>query len=254
MLYSDIEPQINAVVLNKDNEVVEESFIAEQGQDNSETFTHKNDIPSLAALTVDAPELASVSVSNEGSDFFCASEAVKLQASEESLDMRPYLFDNNSKSHILLDSGSQVCAWPPEPGDKVDPSIKLKAVNGSKLNCYGYKEVKVRINRKEYGVTAIKTDVIDPILGWNFTRKHRLWTGWNQWGDVILTDPKAKIHSVLKYKSLKPNQTHKLSVIKQEKEETKTSHQLAFEIASVEALDKSDTKVNNDIDQLPESD
>ena len=175
--------KINAFVLEEDNEVVEESFIAESGHENSEVLGHKSDIPSLAALSLDAPEIASVSSSKESPEFFCASEAIRLQSGEEGLDMRPYLFDANSKAHILLDSGSQVCAWPPEPGDKVDPAIKLKAVNGSRLKCYGYKEVKVRINRKEYGVTAIKTDVQDPILGWNFTRKHRLWpeamTGWS---------------------------------------------------------------------------
>ena len=120
--------KINAFVLEEDNEVVEESFIAESGHENSEVLDHKSDIPSLAALSLDAPEIASVSSSKESPEFFCASEAIRLQSGEEGLDMRPYLFDANSKAHILLDSGSQVCAWPPEPGDKVDPAIKLKAV------------------------------------------------------------------------------------------------------------------------------
>ena len=215
-------------------------------------------IPTLASLSMVAPastpSVDSLSKPKSGSaEFYSASEALKLQSGEEGLDMRPYLFDKNSKEHILMDSGSQVCAWPPEPGDRVDPEMKLKAVNGSQLKCYGYKDVKVRINRKEYGIRAIKTDVQSPILGWNFTRKHRLWTGWNQWGDVILTDPKAKIETILKYKSLTQNQTHKLSVIQKcSQESEKSSHQLAFEVASVEALEEKDTKINNDINQIPE--
>ena len=106
-------------------------------------------------------------------EFVSAAEALKLQDAQEELDMRPYLFDGNSKRHILLDSGSQVCAWPPDPGDRVDPKVRLKAVNGTDLKCYGYKDVEVRINRKNYPVRVVKTDVKSPILGWNFTRKHR---------------------------------------------------------------------------------
>ena len=58
-----------------------------------------------------------------------------MQSAE--MDMRPYIFDSNSKEHILWDSGSQVCAWPPDPGDTVQESMSLKAVNGSRLKCYG---------------------------------------------------------------------------------------------------------------------
>ena len=134
-------------------------------------------------------------------EFLSAAEAVRLQASDEDLDIRPYLFDGLSKRHVLLDSGSQVCAWPPDPGDRVDPAMKLKAVNGSKLHCYGYKEIEVQINRKKYPVRVIKTDVASPILGWNFTRQHRLHTGWTEWGDMVLTDPKANISQILKFRS-----------------------------------------------------
>ena len=61
------------------------------------------------------------------------------------------------------------------------------------MKCYGYKEVQLKINRKTYPIRVIKTDVTKPILGWNFTRKHRLFTGWTEWGDVVISDPKAKI-------------------------------------------------------------
>ena len=67
--------------------------------------------------------------------------------------------------------------------------------------------------------------------------------------------PKAGIEAVLKYRSLKPGQAHKLPVIQQEvKQASKSSHQLAFEVASIEALDKEDIKINNNLDQMPEGD
>ena len=161
MLYGN-QKEINEIVL-EENEVKHEEVISGQSQSKVERFTKV-----VGALAV--PEIGEA-------EFLSAAEAVRLQASDEDLDIRPYLFDGNSKRHILLDSGSQVCAWPPDPGDVVDPAMSLKAVNGSKLKCYGYKEVQVRINRKTYDIKAIKTDVANPILGWNFTRKHKLHTG-----------------------------------------------------------------------------
>ena len=41
------------------------------------------------------------------------------------VDLRPHLWDPNADRFMLVDSGSQCCAWPPDPGDKVDPSITL---------------------------------------------------------------------------------------------------------------------------------
>ena len=78
--------------------------------------------------------------------------------------------------------------------------MSLKAANGSKMKCYGTKKLTVQINRKEYSIQAIKTEVKTPILGWNFVKKHRLGFEWNEWGDVCITDRKADISSVLKYK------------------------------------------------------
>ena len=83
-------------------------------------------------------------------------------------------------------------AYPPDPGDKVDPSVSLKAVNGTKLKCFGYKDVEVQINRKSYRIRAIKTEVPNPILGWNFVRKHRLTMDWTEWGDSIIVDKRPR--------------------------------------------------------------
>ena len=132
--------KIHSMVLEQ-NEVSESTVIDEWGLSRDSFKTHE---PEVAGLTLAPPEVAAVVASDtplDTKDFVTAYEALQMQDSQEDLDMRPYLFDGNSKQHILLDSGSQVCAWPPDPGDLAEPGKRLKAVNGSKLNCYGYKEV-----------------------------------------------------------------------------------------------------------------
>ena len=228
----------------EENEVESDSFQVEQSHVNSD-LGQINSLE-IAVVSGDAPK-------HEESSFLSGVEALRMQNSEENLDIRPYLYDSNTKSHILWDSGSQVTAWPPDAGDKADPSMSLRAVNGSKLRCYGFKEVSVRVNRKSYPIKAIKTDVSSPVLGFNFTKKHRLDTRWTEWGDVVMYDPKAKIQSVLKYKALEPGQVHKLSVINSSSE-AKPSHQYAAQVAAVEALGVEDDNyvVVNDLEKLPD--
>ena len=243
MLYCN-EMEINEVVL-EENELASVQFISGQSQ------KVKNELE-IGEIVTDTESAIDPEVSEL--DFLSAAEALQKQSQEEELDMRPYLFDGNSKSYILLDSGSQVCAWPPDPGDQIDPTTKLKAVNGSGLKCYGFKEVDIKINRKTYPIRVIKTDVAKPILGWNFTRKFRLSTGWTEWGDVVLSDPKAKVSQILKYKSI-TNQTHKVSVVEREDSVHKSAAQLAFEVAAMKSLDKAEhTVLVNDINKMPESD
>ena len=147
--------------------------------DFSEERCHENLVTSaeLSSFSVSSSEaVPEVSAMSAPTDFYSAIEAEKMEGQD--WDMRPHLYDKVTKQYLLLDSGAQVTAYPPDPGDTVDPTISLKAVNGSKLRCYGYKEVNVQINRKTYRINAIKTDVPNPILGWNFQRKHRLDVTW----------------------------------------------------------------------------
>ena len=120
-----------------------------------------------------------------------AAQAINHQSGHLGVDIRPHLFDSVLKQHVLCDSGSQITAWPPDPGDSPLPNTFLKAVNGSKLNCYGYKQVSVKIGRKEYHFQAIKADVQSPILGWDFFKHYRIGFRWNRWGDAVLFDRRA---------------------------------------------------------------
>ena len=114
-------------------------------------------------------------------------------------DARPRVFDNISKAWTLLDSGSCVSCVPKEPGDVIDPSFRLKAVNGQSIPTFGSKLVKIRIGRKEYEINAIKAEIPQQILGWDLFQKYRLGFEWGSFGDLFITDKKAKIKSLLKF-------------------------------------------------------
>ena len=114
-------------------------------------------------------------------------------------DVRPRFFDNVTRTWTLLDSGSCVSCVPKGPQDKLDPRVKLRAVNGQSIPTYGTEVITVRIGRKEYSIEAIKTDFPQRILGWDLFRKYKLGFAWNDSDDLYLTDDKAQIKSLLKF-------------------------------------------------------
>ena len=67
-------------------------------------------------------------------------------------DIRPRVLDSVSGQKVLVDSGSQVTAWPKAeyPDAKVDTNCQLKAVNKSKIITYGTVVRQIRIGRKTY--------------------------------------------------------------------------------------------------------
>ena len=107
-------------------------------------------------------------------------------------DIRPKIFDKIEKVWTLIDSGSVVTCIPKETGDKIDSSLKLRSVNGGSIPTFGTKEIVVRLNRKEYRIQAIKAEIPQRILGWDFFRKYKLSLDWNEFGDLVLIDKKAK--------------------------------------------------------------
>ena len=108
-----------------------------------------------------------------------AREALSWSMGNQGVDMRPYLVTKQGQE-ILVDSGSQICAWPPDPGDQPDPNVRLRAVNGNQIQCFGKKQIEVKIGRKAYSFTAIKANVPGPIIGWDFIRKYRLGFVWGE--------------------------------------------------------------------------
>ena len=77
---------------------------------------------------------------------FCP--AFEALNSVDGVDKRPHLYEVARDEFMLIDSGAQVCTIPPEPGDQVDPTMALRAVNGARIKCYGTKVIDVKIGRK----------------------------------------------------------------------------------------------------------
>ena len=103
--------------------------------------------------------------------------------SDPDIDIRPRFFDKSLQEWVLLDTGSQVSCTKPGPQDKIDPSIRLEAVNGSIMPCYGKKQVSFKIGRKTYHQTPYITDSQETILGMDFIKPNRLEFRWGEFGD-----------------------------------------------------------------------
>ena len=114
------------------------------------------------------------------------------------VDFRPRVFDNNTKKWTLLDSGSCVSCTPKDPEDKVDPSLRLRAVNGQYIPTFGKKLIDIRIGRKTYQIEAIKTDIPQQILGWDLFAKYKLGFEWEA-GELFVTDKKSASKTLLKF-------------------------------------------------------
>ena len=115
-----------------------------------------------------------------------AAKACSWPRGQAGVDYRPHLYQKHYNQYFLCDSGSQVSAIPPDPGDQPIPNRFLKAANGSRIKCYGTKEITVKLNRKEIKFEIIKADVESPILGWDFFRAKKLELRWNDENEITL--------------------------------------------------------------------
>ena len=143
------------------------------------------EISSIASLNPLLPDLV---IGEEIS----AAEAALHRDGFRGVDCRPKVFDGISKSWKLCDSGSMVTVIKKGPNDKPDPTRFLKAVNGSKIECYGQKEVEIRLNRKSYVIKAVIADVSQDILGWDFLSKYKLNWQWTEFRRLISRRSKSK--------------------------------------------------------------
>ena len=127
-------------------------------------------------------------------------EAVKMWTEGRNFDLRPRLVDSATGEARLLDSGAQISATKRRPGDKLDTSVNLVAVNGSKINSYGVRELEVKINRKMYRISAMICDVNQDILGADFVNKYRLGLEWDDFdqSELFIVDKRSNIKAPVK--------------------------------------------------------
>ena len=93
-----------------------------------------------------------------------AFQAVLWEVGAQGVDMRPHIYDKFSGQYMLLDSGAQISACPPDPGDVEDPSMTLRAANGSPIPCDGTVSITVEFENHPTTFTAL----VSPALGKKF--------------------------------------------------------------------------------------
>ena len=170
-----------------------------------------------------------------------ALEAIAWTRGSRGVDCRPKIFNGISKSWMLCDTGSMVTAVKRGPDDKLDESRYLQAVNGSKIKCFGKKEIQIRLGRKTYTIEAVIADIKQDILGWDFLAKYRLNWKWAQFGDLYLVDSKARIKAPVKFVALPASQ--QMALLGELPAENSSGAEVQnfvteFEVASMKLLDK----------------
>lgn len=127
-----------------------------------------------------------------------AVDAVDWSIGKRNCDIRPRLLDKATGKARLLDSGSQISITSKGPEDKIDHTLKLVAVNGSKIDTFGIKTIDVKIGRKAYPIQAVVCDIQQDILGMDFISKFKLNFEWAfDQSELYIVDRKAQISEKL---------------------------------------------------------
>ena len=108
-------------------------------------------------------------------------DAVGWSNGYRSVDVRPRLVDKSTNQARLIDSGAQISATVRLPGDVKDDAVRVMAVNGSKIQTYGTRDIEFKIGRKTYKIAALICDVAQDILGSDFLHKYKLSLEWDDW-------------------------------------------------------------------------
>ena len=169
-------------------EINPEDFLFNQ---NESEFLFENQAePQLSSFSVESPDVPIGQV-------IPSIEAVDWHKKGLNVDIRPRLIDSSTGEARLLDSGAQLSATVRGPNDKLDESVKLVAVNGSRIPTYGSRELVIKMGRKTYKIKAIICDVKQDILGFDFVTKYKLGLEWDDFDqrELFLVDKKAKIKS-----------------------------------------------------------
>ena len=137
-----------------------------------------------------------------------AVDALDWRPGERNCDIRPRLWDSSAGKNRLIDSGSQISVAMKSPGDKVDESLRLIAVNGSRIVTYGVKEISLKIGRKTYSISAVICDIQQDILGMDFVNKYKLNLEWDDFdqSELYLVDKRAQIRAPLQVVTVPSNQ------------------------------------------------
>ena len=173
--YDDLFPSISAIEIQKpivDQETVELDYLlhsinVRQSHKEIETLAAGWDKLVVSALAIAGnvdPFQSALPIGSE----VPAVEAVNWKPGDRHCDIRPRLIDKSTGKARMIDSGSQITITSKRPEDKIDDSFKLVAVNGSRIDTYGVRDIEVKIGRKAYSMPAVVCDIRQDILGMDF--------------------------------------------------------------------------------------
>ena len=170
-----------------------------------------------------------------------AVDAVGWTNGHRAVDIRPRLWDKSAKKSRLVDTGAQLSATVRLPDDKVDDSVKLIAVNGSKIQTYGSRTINLKIGRKAYSIEAIVCDIKEDILGSDFINKYKLGMEWDDdQTELYMVDKKAKIKEPLKMVTVPTDlqRAHHLEEQSMSSLEPREAETILFEVSCMKKLDQ----------------
>ena len=122
-------PQIDTLEIQSDQ------LILQQDQDSDLLFQDQAE-PSTSSFSIDSLELQPEVPVGEIIPTLDAVDWVNKH-----IDIRPRLVDSSTGEARLIDTGAQLSAAKRRPEDKVDLSVKLVAVNGSRILTYGTRDL-----------------------------------------------------------------------------------------------------------------
>ena len=177
-------------------------------------------------------------------------DAINWNSEARFCDIRPRLFDKSANTFRLIDTGSQISTTKKLPGDEPDPNYRLKAVNNSSIQTYGFREITVKINRKAYKVKAVIVDLNQEILGMDFLNSYKLGLDWID-ETLHIFDKKAQIKAPLQFVTVPSDMMRTQSIEAVEEEagfqvnpDVADPAWVEFQVACMKSLTSSDAFTN----------
>ena len=228
---------------------IQDPIISSETEESESNFFYTPTVRQSQIASVNLNGFGSISEDRFG-EVVPSINALHWSIDQTNCDVRPRLLDKSTGVYRLLDTGSQISTTSRLPSDKEDSTHKLIAVNGSRIKTYGKRDIEFKINRKTYKMPAIVCDVGQDILGMDFFHKFKMGLEWDEFdqSELYLTDKRAQIRTLLQVVTVPTDLTRTATLQgnspqSQWRKARVAAQEVAFQVACVKDLDKSESKV-----------
>ena len=256
-------PKISAIEIHdptfETEETESEKFISAASRQSQKAQANLNwNTQMLAAIEIASNVNPYESNLPEGS-IIPAVNAMGWRNGVRNCDIRPRLLDKATGEQRLIDSGSMISVTKKQPQDQLDTTMRLVAVNGSKIDSYGTREVVIKIGRKTYRIEAVICDVKQDILGMDFLDKYKLGFEWDNFdqSELSIVDKKANISQALEIVTV-PTDLQRVHYLSSSADATESkqlqsdrdNNRVAFEVACMKEIGQEKSKSKSIEEQL----